>query len=151
MEWYQTLIKKITKVSNMIHQRTLRGGANWIVVGTTIATILESMKPGFVDDTADVESTEYAMGLQRIGTLNNRWKVYKNPYFRNDAILLGFRGSSFLETGAVYAPYIPLIQTPLVYDPNDFTPRKGIMTRYSKKMLRPEFYGKIIVRDLNLV
>lgn len=151
MEWYQTLIKKITKVSNEIHKRTLRGGANWIVVGTTVATILESMKPGFVDDSADIESTEYAMGLQRIGTLNNRWKVYKNPYFRDDAILLGFRGNSFLETGAVYAPYIPLIQTPLVYDPDDFTPRKGIMTRYSKKMLRPEFYGKIIVRDLNLV
>ena len=150
-EWYQTLIQKITKVSNEIHKRTLRGGANWLVVGTTVATILESMKPGFVDDTATIESTEYAMGLQRVGVLNSRWTVYKNPYFREDAILLGFRGNSFLETGAVFAPYIPLIMTPLLYDPDNFTPRKGIMTRSAKKMLRPEFYGKIFIRDLHLV
>lgn len=151
MEWYQTLIQKLTKVSNEIHKRTLRGGANWIVVGTTIATILESMKPGFIADTQSSESTEYAMGLERVGTLNQKWTVYKNPYFDEHAILMGFRGGSFLETGAAYLPYIPLISTPLLYDPDDFTPRKGIMTRYAKKLLRAEFYGKIIVRDLNLV
>lgn len=150
-EWYQTLIQKITKVSNEIHKRTLRGGANWLVVGTKIATILESMKPGFVDDVADIESEQYAMGLMKIGTLNSRWTVYKNPYFRDDAILLGFRGGNFLETGAVYAPYVPLITSPVVYDQNTFQPRKGVMTRYAKKMIRPEFYGKIIVRDTHLI
>ena len=83
--------------------------------------------------------------------LQNRWTVYKNPYMTENNILVGFRGSNFLETGAVYAPYVPLIMTPLVYDPSDFTPRKGVMTRYAKKMVRPEFYGKINVADLNLI
>lgn len=151
MEWYQTLIQKITKVSNDIHKRTLRGGANWIVVGTTVATILESMKPAFIADGSGVESTEYAMGLTRVGTLDGRWKVYKNPYFRDDMILMGYRGGSFLETGAVYAPYIPIITTPLVYNYTDFTPHKGIMTRYAKKLVRPEFYGVIKLRDMHLI
>ena len=78
-------------------------------------------------------------------------QVYKNPYMTENTILVGFRGSNFLETGAVYAPYVPLIMTPLVYDPSDFTPRKGVMTRYAKKMVRPEFYGKIYCSDLNLI
>ena len=85
------------------------------------------------------------MGVQRVGALNNRYTVYKNPYMLENDILLGFR-ANFLETGAVYAPYVPLIMTPLVYDPVNFTPRKGVMTRYAKKMVRPEFYGKVIVR-----
>ena len=85
------------------------------------------------------------------GQLQNRFTVYKNPYMTENQILVGFRGSNFLETGAVYAPYVPLIMTPLVYDPSDFTPRKGVMTRYAKKMIRPEFYGKIAIKDLNLI
>ena len=91
------------------------------------------------------------MGVQAVGTIQNRFTVYKNPYMQDNAILLGFRGSQFLETGAVYAPYIPLIMTPLVYDPTNFTPRKGVMTRYAKKMVRPEFYGKIYCADLNRI
>jgi hypothetical protein len=91
------------------------------------------------------------MGVQAVGTIQNRFTVYKNPYMQDNAILLGFRGSQFLETGAVYAPYIPLIMTPLVYDPTNFTPRKGVMTRYAKKMVRPEFYGKIYCADLNVI
>ncbi len=91
------------------------------------------------------------MGVQKAGMLNNRWTVYKNPYAFENVILVGFRGSNFLETGAVYAPYVPMIMTPLVYDPKNFTPRKGVMTRYAKKMIRPEFYGKISIKDLNLV
>jgi len=84
-----------------------------------------------------------------MGAINNRYVVYKNPYMTENTILMGYKGSQFLETGAVFAPYIPLIMTPLVYDPVSFTPRKGIMTRYAKKMVRPDFYGKVIIRDLN--
>ena len=151
MTWFQTLGIKLQKVSNAIHQRTLRGGANFMVVSPTVATILESI-PGFAADTdGAADNMKYAFGVQKIGQLNSRYKVYKNPYMIENVILMGFRGNQFLETGAVYAPYIPLIMTPLVYDPNTFTPRKGIMTRYAKKMVRPEFYGKVFVADLNVV
>jgi hypothetical protein len=94
---------------------------------------------------------DFAMGVQKVGNLNSRFRVYKNPYMTENVILMGYRGSQFLETGAVYAPYVPLIMTPLIYDPTTFTPRKGIMTRYAKKMIRPEFYGKIFVSDLATV
>ena len=148
-EWYQTLVEKIQKVSNTIHQLTLRGGANLVVVSPKVATILESI-PGYAAATHGNKS-QFAMGVSQIGALQNRFQVYKNPYMTENVILTGFRGSNFLETGAVYAPYVPLIMTPLVYDPSDFTPRKGVMTRYAKKMIRPEFYGKIYCADLNLV
>lgn len=151
MTWFQTLGIKLQKISNIIHQRTLRGGANFMMVSPAIATILESI-PGFAADTDGAADTmKYAFGVQKVGQLNSRYKVYKNPYMTENLILLGFRGNQFLECGAVYAPYIPLIMTPLVYDPNTFTPRKGIMTRYAKKMIRPEFYGKVYVADLNVV
>jgi len=150
-EWFQTLGNKIQSVSNSIHQKTLRGGANFIVVSPEVATILESI-PGYAT-TSDGDSTkqQYAMGVQKAGLLNNRFNVYKNPYMFENVVLCGFRGSNFLETGAVYAPYVPLIMTPLVYDPVNFTPRKGVMTRYAKKMVRPEFYGKVVVADVNYV
>ena len=148
-EWYQTLIEKIQKVSNEIHRLTLRGGANFVVVSPKVATILESI-PGYAG-TTDGNKAQFAMGVSQVGSINSRFQVYKNPYMTENTILVGFRGSSFLETGAVYAPYVPLIMTPLVYDPSDFTPRKGVMTRYAKKMIRPEFYGKIHIKDLNLL
>jgi len=148
-EWYQTLGNKIQKVSNKIHQLTLRGGANFIVLSPDIATIIESI-PGYAADT-DGTAMSFAMGVQKVGMLNSRFTVYKNPYMVENVILVGFRGTSFLETGAVYAPYIPLIMTPLVYDPDNFTPRRGVMTRYAKKIVRPEFYGKIVVHGLETV
>lgn len=148
-QWFQTLGTKIQKVSNKIHQKTLRGGANFLVTSPSVATILESI-PGYAANT-DGDKMEFAMGVQKVGQLNSRYKVYKNPYMTENIVLLGFRGSQFLETGAVYAPYIPLMMTPLVYDPDTFTPRKGIMTRYAKKMIRPEFYGKIFISDLETV
>ena len=148
-EWYQTLGVKMQKVSNKIHQKTLRGGANFAVCGPDVATAIESI-PGYSSD-SDGDSASFAMGVQKIGMLNNRWTVYKNPYMLQDTILMGFRGAAFLETGAVYAPYVPLIMTPLVYDPDNFTPRKGVMTRYAKKMVRPEFYGKVVVAHSNLI
>jgi hypothetical protein len=147
-QWFQTLGTKIQKLSNIIHQKTLRGGANFLVCSPTVATILESI-PGFAADTdGDAAKMSYAFGVQKVGQLNGRYKVYKNPYMTVNTILLGFRGSQFLETGAVFAPYIPLIMTPLIYDPSTFTPRKGLLTRYAKKMVRPEFYGKVYVKDL---
>jgi len=150
-EWFQTLGNKIQSVSNAIHQKTLRGGANFIVVSPEVATILESI-PGYATASdGDASANQYAMGVQKAGLLNNRFTVYKNPYQFENVILVGFRGSNFLETGAVYAPYVPMIMTPLVYDPTNFTPRKGVMTRYAKKIVRPEFYGLVVVADVDKV
>ena len=148
-QWFQTLGTKIQKLSNIIHQKTLRGGANFLVCSPAVGTIMESI-PGFAADTdGDASKATYAFGVQKVGSLNGRYKVYKNPYMTENTILLGFRGAQFLETGAVFAPYIPLIMTPLIYDPETFTPRKGLLTRYAKKMVRPEFYGTIQVSGLN--
>ena len=148
-QWFQTLGTKMQKLSNKIHQRTLRGGANFLVCSPTVATIIESI-PGFASNSdGDVSKASYAFGVQKAGQMNSRYTVYKNPYMKENTILMGFRGSQFLEAGAVFAPYIPLIMTPLVYDPDTFTPRKGLLTRYAKKMLRPEFYGRIYVNGLN--
>ena len=142
-QWFQTLGTKIQKLSNVIHQKTLRGGANFLVCSPTVATILESI-PGFAADSdGDAAKANYAFGVQKVGAINSRQQVYKNPYFTTNQILLGYRGTQFLEAGAVFAPYIPLIMTPLVYDPDTFVPRKGLLTRYAKKMVRPEFYGLI--------
>mgnify|MGYP003672158384 CR=1 FL=1 len=147
--WFQTLGTKLQKVSNKIHQKTLRGGANFLVTSPAVATILESI-PGFAADT-NGDKMEFAAGVQKIGAINNRYTVYKNPYMKENVILMGFRGSQFLETGAVFSPYVPLIMTPLVYDPVNFTPRKGVMTRYAKKVVRPEFYGKVYVKGLETI
>jgi hypothetical protein len=151
-EWYQTLVAKLQKMSNEIHRLTLRGGANFIVVGPKIATILESI-PGYMSAPGDGDATQqqFSMGVSRVGQAGGRYTIYKNPYMSENQILVGFRGSNFLETGAVYSPYVPLITTPLVYDPSDFTPRKGVMTRYAKKMIRPEFYGLIKCKSLDLI
>ncbi len=149
MSWYQTLGVKLQKVSNLIHQKTLRGGANWMVVSPKISTVLESI-PGFAADSAG-DADKYNMGVQKVGAINSRYTVYKNPYMTENTILMGYKGSQFLETGAVFAPYIPLIMTPLVYDPASFTPRKGIMTRYAKKMVRPDFFGKVIIMNENAI
>jgi hypothetical protein len=149
MTWFQTLGQKMQKVSNRIHQLTMRGGANFAVVSPQVATIIETI-PGFQAAT-DGDKMEFAAGITKIGGFQNRYTVYKNPYMTENVMLLGFRGSQFLETGAVYAPYIPLIMTPLVYDPNNFTPRRGLMTRYAKKIVRPEFFGKIYIDRLDRV
>jgi hypothetical protein len=147
--WFQTLGTKLQKVSNIIHQLTLRGGANFLVTSPTVATILESI-PGFAADGTG-EKLEYNFGIQKVGSLNSRYKVYKNPYMTENVILMGYKGTQFLECGAVFAPYVPLIMTPLLYDPNTFTPRKGLMTRYAKKMIRPDYYGKIYVAGLDTI
>ena len=139
----------LQKVSNQIHAKTLRGGANFLVCSPDVSTILESI-PGYAAD-GDGTKVKYAMGVQKVGALTSRYTVYKNPYMQENTVLMGFRGSQFLETGAVYAPYIPLMLTPLVYDPVNFIPRRGVMTRYAKLVTRPEFYGKVYVGDLNVL
>jgi len=141
--WFQTLGIKLQKVSNKIHQLTMRGGANFVVVSPNVATILESMN-GFSANPGK-DALTFSAGVTNIGSISNRYDVYKNPYMTENVILMGFKGSNFFETGAVYAPYVPLIMTPLVYDPTNFTPRRGVMTRYAKKIVRPEFYGKIVI------
>jgi hypothetical protein len=145
--WFATLGTKLQKVSNKIHAKTLRGGANFLVCSPDVATILESI-PGYAAD-GDGTKMKFAMGVQKVGALTSRYQVYKNPYMQENTILMGFRGNQFLETGAVYAPYVPLMLTPLVYDPNNFIPRRGVMTRYAKVVTRPEFYGKVYVGDLS--
>ena len=147
--WFQTLGQKMQKLSNKIHQATMRGGANFAVVSPSVATILEVI-PGFQANT-DGDKAEFTAGITKVGSIANRFTVYKNPYMKENVMLMGFRGSQFLETGAVYSPYIPLIMTPLVYDPNNFTPRRGIMTRYAKKVVRPEFFGKIVIDGVNRI
>jgi len=149
MTWFQTLGQKMQKVSNRIHQLTLRGGANFAVCSPTVATILETI-PGFMAGT-NGDNMEFAAGVSQVGSFQNRFQIYKNPYMLENVILMGYRGANFLETGAVYAPYIPLIMTPLVYDPTNFTPRRGVMTRYAKKVVRPEFYGKVVIDRLELI
>ena len=147
--WFATLGTKIQSVARTIHKKTLRGQANVIMCGPSIATIIESI-PGYAADT-DGSKEEFAMGSHKAGQLNSRYKVYVNPYMNENTLLLAYKGSQFLETGAVFAPYIPLIMTPLLYDPETFTPRKGLMTRYAKKMLRAEFFGKIAVANLDSI
>ena len=147
-QWFQTLGTKIQKISNIIHQKTLRGGANFLVCSPTVGTVLESI-PGFAANSdGDAAKMNYAFGVQKVGQLNGRYQVYKNPYMTENQVLLGYRGTQFLEAGAVFAPYVPLIMTPMVYDPTTFTPRKGLLTRYAKKMLRPEYYGVIKIAGL---
>lgn len=150
-EWYQTLGEVVTQVSNEIHKRSLRAGANFIVTSPEVSTILESIngwKPTTVAEATDVE---YSMGMEKAGTLANRYTVYKDPYFPVDRMLLGHKGGSFLESGFVYAPYVPLLVTPTIFGVEDFVPRKGVMTRYAKQMIRNEFYGTVTVLDLDWI
>ena len=146
--WFATLGTVLQSVSNKILQKTLRGQANFLVISPAVATIMQSI-PGYASDAGAELDKVFNFGSQKIGTLNSRYKVYVNPYYSDNVILMGYKGAQFLESGAVYAPYVPLLMTPLVYDPETFTPRKGIMTRYAKKMVRPEFYGKVFVNGLN--
>jgi hypothetical protein len=153
-EWYETLIETIIDVANSIHRKTLRGSANFMVTGPDVATILESSvlyKPKYTLDGEGQVGSPFTIGAEQIGTLSNRFTVYKDPYFIRNKILVGYKGGSYLETGYVYAPYVPLIVTPTIFAPEDFTPRKGVMTRYGKKMVRSDFYGTVTCLDMNII
>ena len=152
-EWYETLTETIIDVANQIHRKTLRGSANFIVVGPDVATILEASvmyKPSYSLD-GDGQVSGMVLGADKVGTLSNRFTVYKDPYFPRNKVLVGYKGGSYLETGYVYAPYVPLIVTPTIFAPEDFTPRKGVMTRYGKKMVRSDFYGTVTCLDMNVI
>lgn len=153
-EWYETLIETIIDVANTIHRKTLRGSANFMVTSPDVCTILEASvlyKPKFSLDGDGQVASPFSIGAEAVGTLSNRFTVYKDPYFARNQILVGFKGGSYLETGYVYAPYVPLIVTPTIFAPEDFTPRKGVMTRYGKKMVRSDFYGRVTVLDMNII
>jgi hypothetical protein len=146
-EWYETLLETINDVSADIHRKTLRGGANFIVVGPETASILE-MTSGF-RAAVTVDADRGMAGAVKVGSVNKKWDIYVDPYFRRNLVLVGRKGASFLESGYVYAPYVPLQVTPTIFDPDDFTPRKAVMTRYGKKMVRPDMYGLVVIEDLN--
>ena len=151
-DWNQTLITAINQISAQIHKSTLRGGANWIVVSSEISAIFDDLEYFHVSNAAP-DQDQYNMGIERVGTLSGRYQVYRDPYFPPNQVLLGHKGSSLLDTGYVYAPYVPLQLTPTMYNPFNFTPIKGIMTRYAKKMVNNRFYGVIKVdgvRTFNL-
>ena len=153
-EWYETLTETVIDVANEIHRKTLRGSANFIVVSPDVATILEASvlyRPSYSLDGDGQVGAPFTMGAEKIGTLSNRFTVYKDPYFPRNKILVGYKGGSYLETGFVYAPYVPLIVTPTIFQPEDFTPRKGVMTRYGKKMVRADFYGTVTCLDMNVI
>jgi hypothetical protein len=143
-DWNQTLITAINQLSAQIHKSTLRGGANWIVVSSEVSAIFDDLEYFHVSN-ASPEQDQYNMGIERVGTLAGRYQVYRDPYFPANQILIGHKGSSLLDTGYVYAPYVPLQLTPTMYNPFNFTPIKGIMTRYAKKMVNNRFYGRITV------
>jgi len=153
-EWYQTLLETITDAANTIHTKTLRGSANFIVTSPDVCTILEHLtayKMAYKVDSDGQVRDSMTIGAEAVGNLNNRYTVYKDPYFPRNKILVGLKGNTFLESGYIYAPYVPLILTPVVYAQEDFTPRKGVMTRYGKKMVRSDFYATVTVLDLGLI
>ena len=150
-DWYQTLAETIITVSNEIHKRNLRSGANWLVTSPDVATIIEAIAYFKPNATFDPTEVQYSLGVEKIGTLTNRFTVYKDPYFPVDKVLVGYKGPGFLDAGFVYAPYVPLVFTPTIFEPNDFTPRKGAMTRYASQMVRPEYFGRIQVTDLGVI
>jgi hypothetical protein len=145
-EWYETLVETINDVSAQIHRKTLRGGANFVVCGPEVANILEFTAGFRASVTADSETG--SIGAVNVGSLSKKFDVIVDPYFLRNVILVGRRGNSFLESGYVYAPYVPLQTTPTIFGPEDFVPRKGVMTRYAKKMVRPDMYGLVICRGL---
>ena len=145
-EWYETLIETINDVSAQIHRKTLRGGANYVVCSPEVANILEFTSGFRANVTADADKGD--IGAVKVGALSRKFDVIVDPYFPRNVILVGRKGGSFLESGFVYAPYVPLQVTPTIFGPEDFVPRKGVMTRYGKKMVRPDMYGLVICRGL---
>ena len=145
-EWYETLLETVNDVSAQIHRKTLRGGANFLVTSPEVANVLE-FTSGFRADTTADENRGTA-GAVKVGQISKKWDIYVDPYFPRNLVLVGRKGNSFLESGYVYAPYVPLQVTPTIFGPEDFVPRKGVMTRYGKKMVRPDMYGLVVVEDL---
>lgn len=146
-DWNQTLITKINQISAQIHKSTLRGGASWVVVSPEISAVLDDLEYFHVSNAAP-EQDKYNMGIEKIGVLSGRYQVYRDPYAPASTMLIGHRGSSILESGYIYAPYVPMQLTPVMYNPFDFKPVRGIMTRYAKKMVLNRYFGKVLCDGL---
>jgi hypothetical protein len=146
-ERYESLYVKIVEVSNVVHRKTLRGGCNWIVTSPEVCSIFETATAGFAP--APSETFTSSLGIQYVGTVNNRWRLYKDPLFPQGQLLMGYKGDSYMDAGYFYLPYVPLTQTPVVLDPESFCPRKGILTRYGKKLLREgsKFYARLSIAN----
>jgi hypothetical protein len=152
--WYQGLLETISDAANQIMKKTLRGSGNFIVTSPEVCTILEhlnSYKSSYKIDSDGQVKDGMTIGSEPVGTLNSRYTVYKDPYFPANKILVGLKGNTFLESGYIYAPYVPLILTPVIYGVEDFSPRKGIMTRYGKKMVRSDFYATVTILDMSVI
>ena len=153
-EWYETLVETIIDVANEIYRKTLRGSGNFVVTSPDVCTIFEASqvyRPKLSMDAQGQVGSPWSLGSEPVGTLSNRFTVYKDPYFPRNKVLVGYKGTGYLESGYVYAPYVPLIVTPTIFAPEDFTPRKGVMTRYGKKMVRSDFFGSVTVMDLDVI
>lgn len=146
-EKYESLYVKVVEISNVVHRKTLRGGCNWLVTSPEVASVFETATAGFAP--APSETFTSSLGIQYVGTINNRWRLYKDPLFPQGQILLGYKGDSYMDSGYFYCPYVPLTQTPVVLDPESFCPRKGILTRYGKKLLREgaKFYARMSIAN----
>lgn len=146
-EKYESLYVKVVEVSTVIHRKTLRGGANWLVTSPEVAAIFETATAGFAPSPSETFTS--SLGIQYVGTVNNRWRLYKDPLFPTNQILMGYKGDSYMDSGYFYCPYVPLTQTPVVLDPESFCPRKGILTRYGKKLLREgaKFYARMSIAN----
>jgi hypothetical protein len=146
-DWNQELITKVNQISAQIQKSTLRGGANWLVVSSEVSALLNNLEYFHVTD-ASAESDTYNMGIERVGSLQGRYQVYVDPYAPSYSLIMGHKGKSLLDTGYIYAPYVPMQLTPTMYNPFNFAPVKGIMTRYAKKCVNNKFYGAIKVDGL---
>lgn len=146
-EKYESLYVKVVELSAVVHRKTLRGGCNWLVTSPEVASIFETATAGFAP--APSETFTSSLGIQYVGTINNRWRLYKDPLFPQGQILMGYKGDSYMDSGYFYCPYVPLTQTPVVLDPESFCPRKGILTRYGKKLLREgaKFYARMSIAN----
>lgn len=149
-EKYESLYVKVVEISNVVHRKTLRGGCNWLVTSPEVASVFETATAGFAP--APSETFTSSLGIQYVGTVNNRWRLYKDPLFPTGQILLGYKGDSYMDSGYFYCPYVPLTQTPTVLDPDSFTPRKGIITRYGKKLLREgaKFFARMSIANFSI-
>jgi len=148
-DWNQTLITKVNQISAQIHKAVLRGGASWIVVSPEISAVFDDLEYFHVSNAAP-EQDKYNMGIEKIGTLSGRYQVYRDPYSPANTMLIGHKGSSILESGYIYAPYVPMQLTPVMYNPFDFKPIRGIMTRYAKKMILNRYYGRVFCDGLEV-
>lgn len=146
-EKYESLYVKIVEVSAVVHRKTLRGGANWLVTSPEVASMFETSTAGFAPTPSETFTS--SLGVQYVGTVNNRWRLYKDPLFPTGQVLMGYKGDSYMDSGYFYCPYVPLTQTPVVLDPESFCPRKGILTRYGKKLLREgsKFYARLSIAN----